>query len=65
MAQLLNDVFYNADVHRLAIRRALAAAQPTFLYRFNVEDEYNLGRNRRRLDRGGKVVVPATTNCSC
>lgn len=55
VVELLNDVFYNADIHRLAIRRVQAAQQPTYLYRFSVEDEYNLGRNRRRLDRPGAV----------
>ena len=54
-SQLLNDVTFNADIHRLAIRRVQAAAQPTFLYRFSVEDEYNLGRARRRLDRAGQL----------
>lgn len=57
--QLLNDVSFNADIQRLAIRRVQAAAQPTYLYRFNVEDEYNVGRSRRRLDRPGRQNTPS------
>ncbi|KAE8736708.1 Carboxyl/Cholinesterase 62 [Frankliniella occidentalis] len=55
VVELLNDVFYNADIHRLATRRVQAAAQPTYLYRFSFEGEYNVGRARRRLDRPGAV----------
>ncbi|KAK3907595.1 Esterase FE4 [Frankliniella fusca] len=55
VVELLNDVFYNADIHRLATRRAQAAARPTYLYRFSFEGDYNVGRARRRLDGPGAV----------
>lgn len=55
VVELLNDVSFNADIQRLAMRRVQAAAQPTYLYRFSIQDEYNLGRARRRLDRPGAV----------